>query len=139
MVATDGSPPAERALALAADLAQAFKAHLLIFTASALVGDSDLQKFGAAEHAAIGDILESEARKLLAHAQAFAEARGCGGAKTLFEAGDPARMILEVAAHVGADMIVMGKRGRGPLAGLLLGSVSQKLVSLAPCPVTIVP
>jgi nucleotide-binding universal stress UspA family protein len=36
-------------------------------------------------------------------------------------------------------MLVLGRRGRGRLAGLLLGSVSQKLASLAPCSVVIVP
>ncbi len=38
-----------------------------------------------------------------------------------------------------ADAVFMGRRGRGRLQGLLLGSVSQKLASLAPCMVVIVP
>jgi len=53
--------------------------------------------------------------------------------------GDVAQSLLEIAAHGPVDMIVLGRRGRGQLAGLLLGSVSQKVVSLAPCPVIVVP
>ncbi len=50
----------------------------------------------------------------------------------------PARAILDAASE-GADLIVMGSRGRGGLKGLLLGSVSQKVVHHAPCPVVVVP
>jgi nucleotide-binding universal stress UspA family protein len=52
--------------------------------------------------------------------------------------GDPASAILEVAKTRGSDVIVMGSRGLGLLAGLLLGSTSQKVVAHAPCPVLIV-
>ena len=52
---------------------------------------------------------------------------------------DPAEAIIEAARVGQADTIVIGRRGRGRLAGLLLGSVSQKVASLAPCIVTIVP
>jgi len=52
--------------------------------------------------------------------------------------GDPASAILEVATVRKSDVIVMGSRGLGRLAGLLLGSTSQKVVSHAPCPVLIV-
>jgi nucleotide-binding universal stress UspA family protein len=53
--------------------------------------------------------------------------------------GDVAPTIIDIAKEKQADAIVAGKRGTGRVAGLLLGSVSQKLVSLAPLPVTIVP
>lgn len=52
--------------------------------------------------------------------------------------GDPASAIIEVAKTRGSDIIVMGSRGLGRLAGLLLGSTSQKVVAHAPCPVLIV-
>ena len=52
--------------------------------------------------------------------------------------GNPAEVIIEVAQTRNSNVIVMGSRGLGKLAGLLLGSTSQKVVSHAPCPVLIV-
>jgi len=49
----------------------------------------------------------------------------------------PARAILEAAES--ADLVVMGSRGHGALKGVLLGSVSQKVLHHASCPVVIVP
>jgi nucleotide-binding universal stress UspA family protein len=49
--------------------------------------------------------------------------------------GDPAENILSVAKKKKADVIVLGRRGMGGLAGLLVGSVSQKVSQLADCPV----
>ncbi len=51
--------------------------------------------------------------------------------------GEPARALVELAEH--ADLLVVGTRGRGGFAGLLLGSVSQRCAERSPCPVVVVP
>lgn len=51
--------------------------------------------------------------------------------------GDPSSSLIEACKQTGADMLVLGSRGRGGLGGLLLGSVGQECASHAPCPVLI--
>ena len=51
------------------------------------------------------------------------------------EEGEPAEEILRVASLCGADLIVMGTHGRRGLARLLMGSVAERVLRSAPCPV----
>jgi len=53
--------------------------------------------------------------------------------------GGPALVIAEIADEVGADLIVAGTRGHSPLKGLLLGSVTERLLHVAHRPVLVVP
>jgi nucleotide-binding universal stress UspA family protein len=53
--------------------------------------------------------------------------------------GDPAKMILEEATEIKADMIVMGSRGHSVIDELLLGSVAHKITMRATIPVVLVP
>jgi len=67
-----------------------------------------------------------------------ASALGVVGCRAKVLIGDPARAICDFARDVGADLIVVGSHGRGPVRRALLGSVSDAVVRHAPCPVLVV-
>jgi nucleotide-binding universal stress UspA family protein len=52
--------------------------------------------------------------------------------------GDPAHTIAQRAQELGCDSIVMGTRGMGRISGLLMGSITTKVIHLSPLPVTLV-
>jgi nucleotide-binding universal stress UspA family protein len=54
-------------------------------------------------------------------------------------AGRAAQVVADAARDLGADLVVVGTRGHSPIAGVLVGSVTQRLLHLAPCPVLAVP
>jgi nucleotide-binding universal stress UspA family protein len=121
LMPVDGSDHALRALDVACDLAQKYGATLrLVHTYPPIFADSTM---GGA------DIEPLIARRT--------EAYALDSTSELREAPDAEAILEEADAHH-CDLIVMGTRGLGRLTGLLLGSVSQKVVQHAKCPVLLV-
>jgi nucleotide-binding universal stress UspA family protein len=58
--------------------------------------------------------------------------------ETLIRIGSPADEIIDAAKELGADMVVIGSRGWGEVRSVLLGSVSERVLHTAHCPVLIV-
>lgn len=138
-VATDGSKGGARAVAFAAHIAAGLRGKLTVLTISNSLLDSDLRKFAKLEHVTLGDMIDVEAEEIFRGAAVIAAKEGVAIDKCESLVGDPAELLLEAIAREMPDMIVVGKRGRGQLSGLLLGSISQKLVSLSVVPVIVVP
>jgi nucleotide-binding universal stress UspA family protein len=56
-------------------------------------------------------------------------------ARAVVNVGDPLRQLVDYAASESVDLIVMGTHGRSGVAHLFLGSVAERVVRTAPCPV----
>jgi nucleotide-binding universal stress UspA family protein len=77
-----------------------------------------------------------DARRALDVALAEVLGEGAAAVEPCAMEGHPARVLLQAAK--GADLLVVGSRGHGGFAGVLLGSVSDYVVKHAPCPVVVV-
>ena len=132
--ATDGSEAADRALPYAKALAEGEGRTLLVVHSNELVvgGRAGAYPLLADEDQVVerirGQIEQAREEGFNARLKVVAGA-GAGAA----------HMIAEVAREAGADVIVVGTRGHAPVHGLLLGSVTQRLLHVAPCPVLAVP
>jgi nucleotide-binding universal stress UspA family protein len=130
--ATDGSSFANNAFGLARDLAKTSGAKLIVAHVDELVHS----RGGLHTHADEDQLLDairhqvSEMRDQGIDAELQVATTSTGG---------PAHVIAEVAHTAGADLIVAGTRGHGQIAGLLLGSVTHRLLHIAHCPVLAVP
>ena len=159
LIAHDGSDHAKKALELGADLAARFDAevvllHVTLRNASAeqLLRSCDPDHLDGATRqnleravedsaVAVGGVpawiplvdsdIESVGKCILAEAEDTARANGVAKVTSKVVDGDPARRILDAAEHESADLIVMGMRGLGEVAGMLVGSVSYKVSHLA--------
>jgi nucleotide-binding universal stress UspA family protein len=135
LVATDFSKPSEAALAYGRELARTFDAQLTllhvadnIITRYAYEGvmalTIDVQiDYEKAKEAQLNGLLQEDDRREL-------------GAKAVLRTSNtPADAIVEYAKDAGVDIIVMGTNGRRALAHWILGSVAERVVRMAPCPV----
>lgn len=138
LAATDGSRGGNRAVIAAVQLAKATGATLSFVTVGGNISAAELRRLARSE-GGVGEALELISNRVLDQARMRARRLGIAKVKVHIGWGDPAEVIIETANREKADVIVIGRRGRSRLAGLLLGSVSQKIASLAPCIVMIIP
>jgi nucleotide-binding universal stress UspA family protein len=134
LLGLDGSPESARALELATKIAAEDSAHIEIVHVREfmIAGRAGMQTTRANE-----EDLEAIVRKQ-------ADELAAGGADVTLTVvssttGGPAHVLADQAAESGADVIIVGTRGHTGLAGLLLGSVTQRLLHVSPCPVMAVP
>jgi nucleotide-binding universal stress UspA family protein len=139
LVATDGSEGANHAIDYAARWAKSTGADLLIVNVIGSLPEKLLRSFTHAQHAWLDELFESLSAETLTEARDRARSAGAGTIELESRTGEAAPTIIDIAREKGAEAIVIGRRGIGQVAGLLLGSVSQKLVSLAPLPVIVIP
>jgi nucleotide-binding universal stress UspA family protein len=136
LVAIDGSPDADEALAQAIDLADSEHARLTLFSAVTMPP-------AVAYTGVSGDVvtrLTQEAEGDTEHVlRAALERVPDGVSVTSIRSSDPARPALLHQLKDGHhDLVVMGSRGRGALRSVLLGSVSHYILHHSPVPVLIV-
>jgi nucleotide-binding universal stress UspA family protein len=98
-----------------------------------------LRRFAEIEHLGVGNAVLEIAQGHVDQVRRKVKARGAKTIKTAVVSGDATEEILAYIKNNAIDAVVVGRRGRSRLAGLLLGSVSQKLATLAPCIVIICP
>ncbi|MBI3911505.1 MAG: universal stress protein [Armatimonadetes bacterium] len=129
LLAYDGSEPARHAADRAAELARALGSQVEVLVVGELLG-SDFGAVQPREHPEVYEARAREAEERLLAAGIDPTAR--------VEYGDPADVIVQQAAEQGADLLVVGHRGRGGLAQLLLGSVAKRVIDEASCSVLVV-
>ena len=132
VLAVDGSESSDRAVAYAGDLVRESGGRIVAvhikemiagrFAGPVHVDEDDLQ---AKIRAQIKELSDSGVSATLEMHSAMT--------------GGPAAIIAETAAREKADVIVAGTRGHTALAGVIVGSVAQRLLHLAPCPILVVP
>ena len=138
LVPTDFSEPSEVALQYAKAFAQTFNAalHILhvIEERTLAYGEMVSGSLPPLDLPGILESIEKDVRERLNHVVTEAE-RDKYEIHPVTAIGSPFVEIVRYAKAQDIDLIVMGTHGRGPIAHLLLGSVAERVVRKAPCPV----
>ena len=135
VVGIDGSPAADRARVLAAEMSRAFALPLDIVTVVRPLTGRELRSNAARQR-------EAQALKAaevqVATARGDAERGGAPEVRTEVLRGDPADALIDFVGEPSRRLLVVGSRGRSPTRRLFLGSVSAALLHHAPCSILIV-
>jgi len=133
LVPVDGSDYSMRAAKYAAELAKLMSGEIVLMhchkSFPVVLGEPHFQN-------AINKIME-KSNELVEPYRKFFQETGTSFIERILE-GPAASAICEVAKLEKLDMIVIGSRGRNKLEGLLLGSCTQRVLNMAPCPVLVI-
>jgi nucleotide-binding universal stress UspA family protein len=132
--ATDGSEHSDRALHYAKELAMRDGANLHVLHV--------IERIAGSRAAGLTWRADEDEVEAKVKAQMVQLSQAGAKASLLITSGhesQPAQDIADAALQVGADLIVIGTRGHSAIGGLLLGSVTQRLLHQAPCAVLVIP
>jgi nucleotide-binding universal stress UspA family protein len=133
LVPVDFSEQSKQALDYALFIAQRFDAKLdvlHVWKIAEYAGDAMVVLTRSEPELTLSTYLRGYADKMLTDFL-----HGLPHSKRMLEEGDPASVIARVAREGEYDLVVMGTHGRTGLSHLMMGSVAEKVVRLAPCPV----
>ena len=136
LVPTDFGEASDAALTYGRELASRFGATLHVLH---VADNIYLQAFGAETYAAMAPKLQADleevAKNQLHELLIDSDKSGPPTKQALLTSSTPAFAIVDYAKEHDIDLIVMGTHGRGPLAHLVMGSVAERVVRTASCPV----
>jgi nucleotide-binding universal stress UspA family protein len=139
LVPTDFSPHAAKALELAIELAKEQGAALCLAHVYDLLPYATVPEGMPMYDPGVLSQLRDDLAKLLATSKEQALKAGVERVDAKLLDGQPFREIVRLAEQLPAQLIVMGTHGRGGIAHALVGSVAERVVRKAPCPVITVP
>jgi nucleotide-binding universal stress UspA family protein len=136
LVATDFSEPSDAALAYGRELARTFNAQLQILH----VADNIMTRAYGSDGFVFADPelqrdVEAAATRTIDALVSPEDRQALRTETVVLTSNTPAFAIVDYAQHSDIDLIVMGTHGRGAVAHLLMGSVAERVVRTAPCPV----
>jgi nucleotide-binding universal stress UspA family protein len=136
LVATDFSEPSDAALAYGRELARTFAASLTVLH----IVDNILTRAYGAEGVVLVDQelqreIETSAQRQVDALLFDVDRQALGAVGLVITSNSPSAAIVTYARDASVDLIVMGTHGRGAIAQLLMGSVAERVVRIAPCPV----
>ena len=136
LVATDFSEPSDAALTYGRALAGNFKATLHVLH---VVSNVSSVVYGAEAYAVsmpeFQQEIENSARRQLDELLVDNDLHPLPTRRVVIASSAPAAAIVDYAGRERIDLIVTGTHGRGAVAHLLMGSVAERIVRTAPCPV----
>jgi nucleotide-binding universal stress UspA family protein len=136
LIATDFSETSDAALAYARQLAHVFGSTLHVLHVAGNVIETAIgTELYAADFVAMQREVEEAAQKQLEVVVTDDDRRTLAARTILRTSNSPAQEIVAYAQEAKVDLIVLGTHGRGGVAHIFLGSVAERVVRTAPCPV----